>query len=454
MLLRPRGAARGEVAQLLGQRRRGARAAPRARARRAGPGAPPRRTGRAARGPPPPPGAAPSPRRGPGARESSRSAPAGPWTSGRRRCRARAGPRPGRGRTASGWPHARSSGWRRRPHTGRPRWAAGRRGAGGPARSRPRPAARRPSGAGPSGCSGARRVRRRAWSASLRVRAAAPRTGHTADGTGYADGAVPGHGRQRRRGAVPDEHRDQTRTHMSNDQTTPQDPTEQHSKPAGEGQEISHPGLTSDMRQQPDHGEDSYRGSDRLSGKKAVITGGDSGIGRAVALAFAREGADVLISYLPEEEEDAQQTAALVRDAGRTVVTVPGDIREEQQCLDIIDRALEGPRRPRHPRQQRGLPDVAGRRHPRHQHRAARPRPQDQPLCDVLALQGRHPAHGAGLDHHQHGLGPGLRPLAAPARLRHHQGRHRQLHQGPGRPAGREGHPGQRRRARARCGPR
>ena len=100
---------------------------------------------------------------------------------------------------------------------------------------------------------------------------------------------------------------------MSNDQTTAQDPTEQHSKPAGEGQEIPHPGLTSDMQQQPDHGEDSYRGSDRLSGKKAVITGGDSGIGRAVALAFAREGADVLISYLPEEEEDAERD----RRAGR-----------------------------------------------------------------------------------------------------------------------------------------
>jgi NAD(P)-dependent dehydrogenase (short-subunit alcohol dehydrogenase family) len=128
---------------------------------------------------------------------------------------------------------------------------------------------------------------------------------------------------------------------MSNDQTTPQDPTEQHSKPAGEGQEIPHPGVTSDMRQQPDHGEESYQGSERLSGKRAVITGGDSGIGRAVALAFAREGADVLISYLPEEEEDAQQTATLVRDAGRTAVTVPGDIREEQQCLEVIDRAVK-----------------------------------------------------------------------------------------------------------------
>ena len=99
---------------------------------------------------------------------------------------------------------------------------------------------------------------------------------------------------------------------MSNDQTTPQDPTEQHSKPAGQGQEIPHPGITGDMRAAARPRRGQYRGSDRLSGKKAVITGGDSGIGRAVALAFAREGADVLISYLPEEEDDAQETAALV----------------------------------------------------------------------------------------------------------------------------------------------
>src|SRR3954470_23511745 len=99
------------------------------------------------------------------------------------------------------------------------------------------------------------------------------------------------------------------------------DPTEQYDQPEHTDEQQPHPGETQSMQDQPDHGEDSYRGSDRLSGKKAVITGGDSGIGRAVALAFAREGADVLISYLPEEEEDAQQTAALVRDAGRTAVT-------------------------------------------------------------------------------------------------------------------------------------
>jgi NAD(P)-dependent dehydrogenase (short-subunit alcohol dehydrogenase family) len=94
------------------------------------------------------------------------------------------------------------------------------------------------------------------------------------------------------------------------------------------------------MQDQPDHGEESYRGSDRLIDKRAVITGGDSGIGRAVALAFAREGADVLISYLPEEEDDAAETARLVEAAGRTSVRCPGDITNEDQCQKIVDTAV------------------------------------------------------------------------------------------------------------------
>jgi NAD(P)-dependent dehydrogenase (short-subunit alcohol dehydrogenase family) len=100
------------------------------------------------------------------------------------------------------------------------------------------------------------------------------------------------------------------------------------------------PGLTSEMSERPDHGEDSYRGSGRLTGKRALITGGDSGIGRAVAIAFAREGADVLISYLPEEEPDAQDTARLIEKAGRKAVAVPGDIRDAAHCQALIDRAL------------------------------------------------------------------------------------------------------------------
>lgn len=125
------------------------------------------------------------------------------------------------------------------------------------------------------------------------------------------------------------------------DQHTPQDPTEQYRDPDDQtAQKIAHPGETSDMEQQPDHGEESYVGSGKLEGKRAVITGGDSGIGRAVAIAFAREGADVVLSYLPEEQEDAEVTAGHVRDAGRTAVLVPGDIRSEEHCQEIVDRAV------------------------------------------------------------------------------------------------------------------
>jgi NAD(P)-dependent dehydrogenase (short-subunit alcohol dehydrogenase family) len=100
------------------------------------------------------------------------------------------------------------------------------------------------------------------------------------------------------------------------------------------------PGSTEAMDTRPDHGEESYRGSGRLQGKKAVITGGDSGIGRAVAIAFAREGADVLISYL-SEHEDAQDTARLVEQAGRTAVLVPGDISDAAHCRALVAKAAE-----------------------------------------------------------------------------------------------------------------
>ena len=124
------------------------------------------------------------------------------------------------------------------------------------------------------------------------------------------------------------------------DQTSKTDPTEQFDQPEHTDEQQAPPGLTEDMQSTPDHGEDSYRGSDRLTGKRAVITGGDSGIGRAVALAFAREGADVLISYLAEEESDADETVRLIEDAGRKAVKCPGDIREEETCQKVIDTAL------------------------------------------------------------------------------------------------------------------
>lgn len=96
------------------------------------------------------------------------------------------------------------------------------------------------------------------------------------------------------------------------------------------------PGLASRMTPRPDHGETSYRGSGKLVGRKALITGGDSGIGRGAAIAFAREGADVAINYLPEEESDAQEVMALVRAAGRRAVSIPGDIRDEAFCRTLV----------------------------------------------------------------------------------------------------------------------
>jgi NAD(P)-dependent dehydrogenase (short-subunit alcohol dehydrogenase family) len=100
------------------------------------------------------------------------------------------------------------------------------------------------------------------------------------------------------------------------------------------------PGVESRMTPRADHGEDSYEGSGRLEGKAAVITGADSGIGKAVALAFAREGADVLISYL-DEEDDARDTARLVEAAGRKAILVPGDLADPSHCRAVIDRAVE-----------------------------------------------------------------------------------------------------------------
>jgi NAD(P)-dependent dehydrogenase (short-subunit alcohol dehydrogenase family) len=100
------------------------------------------------------------------------------------------------------------------------------------------------------------------------------------------------------------------------------------------------PGTLGAMDPRPDHGEESYRGSGRLTGKAAVVTGGDSGIGRAVAIAFAREGADVLISYL-DEHEDARDTAKYVEEAGRTCVLVPGDISDRAHAHSIIPTAVE-----------------------------------------------------------------------------------------------------------------
>lgn len=118
-----------------------------------------------------------------------------------------------------------------------------------------------------------------------------------------------------------------------------QNPVDQYPKPEFPKQEQQLPGSDQAMNPRPDHGENSYKGSGKLLGRKAIITGGDSGIGKAVAIAFAREGADVLISYL-NEEEDAKDTADYIKREGRKAILVPGDISNEEHCKQIVEKAL------------------------------------------------------------------------------------------------------------------
>lgn len=118
-------------------------------------------------------------------------------------------------------------------------------------------------------------------------------------------------------------------------------PVDLYLKPPFPSQSQPWPGLASKMQPRPDHGETSYKGSGRLAGRKALITGGDSGIGRAVAIAYAREGADVAINYLPAEEPDAREVVQLIEAEGRKAVTVPGDIRSEEFCNKLVADAAD-----------------------------------------------------------------------------------------------------------------
>jgi NAD(P)-dependent dehydrogenase (short-subunit alcohol dehydrogenase family) len=124
-------------------------------------------------------------------------------------------------------------------------------------------------------------------------------------------------------------------------QHTMQDPTKQYPRPKFPKQKQPEPGLAKKMTPKPDHGEQSYKGSGRLEGRKAIVTGGDSGIGRATAIAFAREGADVLISYLESEQPDADEVIGLLTKEGHKIVVCPGDISSEEQCKKIVRMALD-----------------------------------------------------------------------------------------------------------------
>lgn len=121
-----------------------------------------------------------------------------------------------------------------------------------------------------------------------------------------------------------------------------EDPTSKYPKPPFKEQFQPWPGLAGKMEPRPDHGETSYKGSGRLAGRKALITGGDSGMGRAAAIAYAREGADVAINYLPDEEQDAKEVIALIKKEGRKAIAIPGDLRNENFCKRLVEDAVKG----------------------------------------------------------------------------------------------------------------
>jgi len=128
---------------------------------------------------------------------------------------------------------------------------------------------------------------------------------------------------------------------VTKDQTTPQDPRTQYPQPPQPEQQQPVPGLAKEMSPKPDHGEETYVGFGRLEGRRAIVTGADSGIGRAAAIAFAREGADVVLSYLPAEQADADEVVTLIEKAGRKAVSVPGDLSTEAANVELVNAALQ-----------------------------------------------------------------------------------------------------------------
>jgi NAD(P)-dependent dehydrogenase (short-subunit alcohol dehydrogenase family) len=129
---------------------------------------------------------------------------------------------------------------------------------------------------------------------------------------------------------------------MGIDQYTFQDPVKRYPSISPPKQDQPEPGLDKELEPQTDRGEQSYRGTGRLQGRKALITGADSGIGAAVAIGYAREGADVALSYLPEEEADAKEIVALIEAEGQTAVAIPGDVTDSEYCRELVQKAVDG----------------------------------------------------------------------------------------------------------------
>ena len=177
-----------------------------------------------------------------------------------------------------------------------------------------------------------------------------------------------------------------------------QDPRIQYPKPPFPRQPQPAPGLASNMDPQPDHGETSYRGTGRYLGRKALLTGGHSGIDRAAAISFAREGADVAIVYLPSEEPDAREVLRLIEDKGRKAVGLPADITSEEVCTALVRKAVVG---------LDGL-DILVNNAGQQVTQESIEDITSEPLCHVLDHQDRAEPDAARLVDHQHRIGAGL----------------------------------------------
>ena len=231
------------------------------------------------------------------------------------------------------------------------------------------------------------------------------------------------------------------------DQYTFTDPSKLYSEFDPKRQHQPEPGLEAELEPRPDLGEETYRGTGRLQGRKALVTGADSGIGAATVIAFAREGADVVMAYLPEEEKDAQRVASIAQDAGVQVFTIPGDLRDPAYCRDLVARAV----------QSLGGLDLVVNNGGKQVYVEDLTDLSDEQFDDtfktnVYAMfwitKAATAPPSAGLDDHQHHLDPGIRAFADPRRLRLDEGDHQRVHEGRCAAARPEGNPRQRGRTR------